>query len=80
MSIYNIYKQEIHITPYSETIMPKCSRVGCNKQATIESKILLVDGIVALVEACSKEHFDEIVESLTAFREETCREENTVLQ
>jgi hypothetical protein len=56
--------------------MPKCSRVGCNNQATIESKILLVDGIVARVEACSKEHFDEIVESLTAFREDTFREKN----
>lgn len=50
--------------------MPKCNKVGCLKEATIVEKIPLVDGINTVIFACSKEHFDELKEALTAFREE----------
>ncbi len=53
--------------------MPKCSKVGCLKEATIIETIPLVDGINTVIIACSKEHFDEIAEALTAFREDECK-------
>jgi hypothetical protein len=52
--------------------MSKCGKVGCLKEATIVEKIPLVDGINTVIFACSKEHFDEIVKALTAFREDEC--------
>jgi hypothetical protein len=44
--------------------MPKCSRVGCHKDATRHSQID-IGGMYADVYGCD-EHFDEIVKSIEA--------------
>lgn len=43
----------------------KCSRLGCNKEATRHSQMDMGNGIIADVWGC-EEHYDEIVESLKA--------------
>lgn len=43
--------------------MPKCSKVGCGKEATRHSKVAIDYGLFADVWGCD-EHHDEIVRSL----------------